>query len=113
MPQIVLDSIKCKQTSESPYKDEVYLYITVDGSSVSRQRYPQGGYNSMDAGETWEIGLTISYISSVRIDIMDEDDVSNDDYLGTANYTPDTPVQPAVVSTYNADNGAKYEVYTH
>ena len=104
---IILQSITCVSTSE-PGHDEVYIKYSEDGGR--EHRFPTSGYNSMKAGDVWNVALPLSFKDSALVSLYDNDGIG-DDFLGSHTYTPSDP-QPETVPVSNTKNGAAYRLYT-
>lgn len=106
---ITVQSITCKETSEHG-KDELYFHYKIDDKKA--KRYPEDGYHSIDAGETWTVGLIIKYGTSLSIQLYDNDTIG-DDSLGIYNYTTaDAAAGLELSSPVSNPNGASYLINT-
>lgn len=107
---ITVQSITCKETSESPHKDELYFHYKIDDKKA--KRYPEDGYHSIAAGETWTVNLSIEYGTSLSIQLYDNDTVG-DDFLGGYNYTiTDAAAGNQMNTPVSNPNGASYVINT-
>src|SRR4051794_18982061 len=104
---IILQSITCVATSEGGH-DEVYIKYSEDGGR--EKRFPTSGYQSMKAGDVWNVALPLSFKDSVVVSLYDND-LGGDDFLGSHTYTPGDP-QPETVTASNPENGAVYRLST-
>lgn len=104
---ILLSKIKCNSTSERGH-DELYLHYSIDGGKA--KRFPEDGYHSIEAGESWTTNLAIQYKTSLVIELYDSD-TAGDDFLGSCSYSANDATQDEQNTASNT-NGANYTLYT-
>lgn len=83
----------------------MYIKYSVDGGRD--QRFPDNGYHSMAAGDTWNPNLPLSFKESVVVSLYDND-LGGDEFLGSHTYYP-TDTQPETVNVSNS-NEASYNL---
>lgn len=108
MPTIKLAAIECTRLGEAGKRgDDLYIKYTVDGAS-REVRFPDSyvaGRMDIKKGESWTLGLSISYEKTLRIDLYDEDRTSSNDYLGGHEYSAADASKTSTFDTNSSQDG--------
>jgi len=99
-----IKQIKCLTASERS-GDEVYLWYSADGGP--RKRLPSSGYYKLDSGTSRLIDHPVSFDRTLEIRVMEDDDWSANDSLGSTTYTDGYPEG----IRFTRGDGGRYEVH--
>ncbi|HEX6084024.1 MAG TPA: hypothetical protein VF266_05835 [Thermoanaerobaculia bacterium] len=105
---VTLDSITCHGVSEGSHHDEVYVVYQPDAGFPHRIPRNPLNHQSMQGGDVWTIGQSMTFTRDLLITLYDQDESflpALSDYLVSWDYTADAI--PQTVSLTNP-NGASY-----